>query len=207
MEGEGQDVSYGVIDESGGADISVPLIDLPGGGLGMQVSPSFATRHLAQIEMSDAGRATITSAIREEIKAVCSEKEFTAVHLLRIERLAMAAKPFFASRDPLTMTGQSGMGMYGGSGGAYIGGGVLAPSPLTETFGANALREVVEILRKSTDKQPPLTDMVNAVAEARAAGMTEIADKLQHDLEDRFKSAAPEATKPNGAHHHEETSP
>lgn len=156
-----------------------------GGGLGMDMLPGAMAVHpkLAQLEMSDEARDKIAAAIRDEIKAACSDETFTGEHLHRILQLAAAARPFFASRDP--MKHRVGPGFVG-----QFGGGVLAPSPMTETFGANALRELVEMARKSMNKQnqPSLVDMVKAIADAKAAGLSEIAVKIQDELEARLGS-------------------
>jgi hypothetical protein len=125
---------------------------------------------LKEIELSDSARRAISEAVRSEIQAACSETDFTAAHVQRIIRLAAAAKPFFASRDPLAIRPNTGP--------------VMAQSPMTETFGAGALREVTEVMRQlgESKKQPSVLTLTKAIAEAHDAGLADVVDLLREKL-------------------------
>lgn len=136
------------------------------------------TRVLGELEISSAARDVLAEMVRTEIVAACAEIPFAAAQLRRIIALAQAARPFFASRDPMVQPAAAP---------------VAAPSPLTETFGASALREITEVVRQSavSKAEPSVGELVDALAVAKTEGLAGAQAMLQAKLASRLGVALP----------------
>lgn len=77
----------------------------------------------------------------------------------------------------------------------------LASAPASETFGANALRNLVTAFSKSNQKQPNYSDLVRAIADAKEAQLdTDIIESLKAKLRELVgtESGSEESPKKSG---------
>ena len=142
----------------------------------------------------------LTTAIREEIKRLADEKEFTLGTLRSIERVAAHGRAMLQGTADLD-------GLLGGRGGGAdmeIDGladdlmgnysGVISGSSSVENFGTRAMRELTAMLPKILEgrNRPSTVELVRALAVARKEGLDEVAK----DLQKQIKGATTDTPKP-----------
>ena len=131
-------------------------------------------------------------------------KPVTARSLLEIEKTARLAREMLAVvADPRSLRPRR-VPYFGGNSLDYefqddeSGGLVMAPSAINsaETFGAQAIRELIPALTGANKKPPPppIEEMLLAIATAKEQGLDEIAAELRASLLDRVKPPSPVAT-------------
>ena len=159
-------------------------------------------RAIAEARASSIVKTPIGEALRKKLIELLSEDApLTPNMLSKIIRMAESGRDLLAAEkitlDQLGLIGrkrrrnQLGLGLYQGdplygddvddNGVVGMGalGGALAPAPPVENFGMQAIREMVEGLRTANDS--PLK-LVEALAAARSAGLTDVAASLEKKL-------------------------
>lgn len=130
----------------------------------------------------------LTKAIRDEIKRLADEENFTLGTLRAIERVAAHGCAMLQGTADLDgLLGGAGIGQVD-----YSGGTLPASSPV-ENFGSRAMRELTAMLPKILEgrNRPSTVELVRSLAFARKEGLDDIAA----DLEQQIKGAV--ADKPD----------
>jgi hypothetical protein len=138
--------------------------------------------------------------IRAELAALLEAEPFGIAELHRIGAIAKAGRALLQAvsvTDPAQLPKRAGIS---------FGNSVYSPSSddidltpsiagggVAETFGATALREVKEILPHMLDKRPSVTQIVHAMAAAKAAELTEVQTLLREQLDEALEIKKPAA--------------
>lgn len=128
----------------------------------------------------------LTEALRNEIRLALDDdgKPFTALVAHRVYDMAIAAKDFLVtaagkSTAETLATIEDNQGPLEN----LTAPGAQPAEPLTsETFGARILRELIAFLPSLRPQQTSLRDLVRAIADARKAGMEDIAAELERKM-------------------------
>jgi hypothetical protein len=170
-------------------------------------------KHVTPVGASETFRTALLEATRSELRALLEAEDFGPKQIQAAKRLCETVQPLVADvTSQLAQRGLNpvspflnGMGTYqtGGlaepvydsdGGGMYINPvGPLASANSTETYAAALLREFVPTLREliGCKHKVDLPELVQAIAEAHASGLTEVEADLREQLRVRCGSTTP----------------
>lgn len=135
----------------------------------------------------------LAEALREELRRVLEDdgQPFTALVARRVYDVAIASKDLLvaAAGKTTASTVASILDNQGPLENLTAPGAITAPAIAAETFGARMLRELLAILPSLRPKLPLANEepedpkaLVQAIAQARQLGMSDVAEELEHKL-------------------------
>jgi hypothetical protein len=146
----------------------------------------------------DAATVAFEEALVGKLKGILAQQPLSSRVLLELEMASRLGRQFLMINEgPAAMPRQGfGMGGYGGIGSPFEGefgggglGGVLAPAPPAETWGAGVLRELVAKIGDVNKRPPSLGDLMDALRMAEKDGRTEIVEKLKKQIDLQLSAA------------------
>ncbi len=154
----------------------------------------------------------LAKSIREEIKRLADDDNFTLGTLHAIERVAAHGRAMLqgtADLDGLLGSPGQGVGAIGYDTdidglendlmASYSGGPMLTSSPV-ENFGSRAMREVMAVLPKILEgrNRPSTVELVRSLALARKEGLDDVAKDLEQQIKGVTAAPEPTVAKPLG---------
>lgn len=159
---------------------------------------SFHNKRLPDVENADRASATeaFVASTKRVLAALVQEiKEGDAHSLHRVSEFAANAAQMVVRLSPKEHHQQAYGGMslaaspftpltsdFGAGGGYGFPSGSMAPSPPLETFGANAIRQMVEAKSKEPDEPKMALDLMDAIERADRLGMSDVSTALRKRL-------------------------
>ena len=169
----------------------------PASALAVVPKPADAIRAGIKAQLIELASGDLSIGSLERIGKLAMTARMLLQHVATPEDLARNIMPPGATgMSPYTSLGSFpavGDDLLGGLGGSYVGGGsVMSPAPAMETFGANALRGMVDAIRKAQEKPKTLVDLSDDLKEAKKLKNTKLVKRIEALIDKMYDDGEPE---------------